>query len=126
MKQHTKPCAACPWRKTSARGWLGASTPLQFLAQAESETKMPCHCAIDYDDPDWEVSQLPAAPRCAGHAVYLRNRCKLPNDPELRKFRDTVEPDMEAIFSRPEDFVAHHGGDTSRVMGVILGFDSGD
>ena len=83
-------------------------------------------CTIDYNDPNWEKTQLPSAPRCAGHAVYLRNRCKSPRDADLREFTRQVEPDRETIFSRPDEFVAHHGGDVSRVMGVIAGFDTGD
>ncbi len=85
---------------------------------------MPCHCAVDYDDEDWEETQLPDAPRCAGHAAYLKNRCKLPTDPELRALCEQVGRNPE-IFTRPDEFVAHHGGDTSRVMGVLLGADNG-
>lgn len=124
-KQHLTPCQACPWRTTSLKGWLGESTPLQFLAQAEAEIKMPCHCAVDYEREDWK-DQVATAPRCAGHAVYLRNRCKRPKDPELDAFVRQVAPDPEHVFSRPEAFVAHHGGDVSRVTGVLLGMDTGD
>ncbi|QZI85782.1 hypothetical protein CPT_Summit_131 [Stenotrophomonas phage Summit] len=121
MNQHTEPCGQCPWRKTSAPGWLGASTPLQFVQQAESGIKMPCHCAVDYEQDDWE-DQIEDAPRCAGHAAYLRNRCKRPDEQELREFSELVGR-RDDVFTRPEEFVAHHGGDTSRVMMVILGID---
>jgi hypothetical protein len=124
-KQHRTPCRECPWRTTSAKGWLGASTPLQFLAQAEAEIKMPCHCAVDYEREDWEA-QAAQAPRCAGHAIYLRNRCKLPQEPGLAAFVAAVEPDREKVFSRPDAFVEHHGGDVTRVPAVLLGLDTGD
>lgn len=124
QQQHHTPCAQCPWRKTSAPGWLGASTPLQFLAQAESEIKMPCHCAVDYESKDWPA-QVKRAPRCAGHATYLRNRCKVPRDRQLAAFVASVERDP-AVFSNPAEFVAHHGGDVNRVMGVLMGMDTGD
>lgn len=124
MSQHMTPCAECPWRKTSAPGWLGASTPLQFLAQAESGIKMPCHCAVDYERADWE-SAAAAAPRCAGHAAYLKNRCKRPSNAELADFADSVGRNSE-VFTRPEEFVEHHRGDVSRTYGVILGFDTGE
>lgn len=124
MKQHLTPCAQCPWRKTSAAGWLGASTPLQFLAQAEADIKMPCHCKVNYEREDWR-EQAEAAPRCAGHAAYLRNRCKSPREPKLAQFVAQVERNPD-VFSNPSDFVAHHGGDVSRVPMVILGFDNGD
>lgn len=123
-KQHTTACNQCPWRRTSAPGWLGASTPEQFLAQAESETRMPCHCTVDYSRADWEA-QVQAKPRCAGHAAYLRNRCKMPQDPSLAEFVRSVDRDPE-VFGRPEQFLEHHGGDVSRAMGILLGIDNGD
>lgn len=125
INQHTTPCPQCPWRKTSAPGWLGASTPLQFLAQAESEIRMPCHCSVDYDRPDWK-ERAESSPRCAGHATYLRNRCKSPRNASLAQFVGQVIADPDTVFTRPEDFVRHHGGDETRVIGVLLGFDDGE
>lgn len=85
---------------------------------------MPCHCTIDYEDPDWESTQLSAAPRCAGHAAYLRNRCKMPRDPEMRAFCDSVGQRKD-VFTFPHEFVAHHGGDESRIPNVLFGLDDG-
>jgi hypothetical protein len=123
--QHLTPCDQCPWRKTSAPGWLGSSTPLQFLAQAESEIRMPCHCAISYEDPNWK-NQVEQAPRCAGHATYLRNRCKSPRDPGLSAFVRQVTANTQEVFTHAVDFVAHHQGDVSRVPMVVLGVDDGE
>ncbi len=124
MGQHAAPCKACPWRRTSAKGWLGNSTTLEFLSQAEHAPRMPCHCTIDYDDPNWKETQLGSSPRCAGHAAYLRNRCKLPHDPELRALCEFVGR-RDDVFTSPDEFVEHHGGDVSRIAGVLLGFDDG-
>jgi hypothetical protein len=123
-RQHLTPCAQCPWRKTSAPGWLGSSTPLQFLAQAEADLKMPCHCAVNYEKDDWRA-QAEQAPRCAGHAIFLRNRGKLPRDRDLAAFVGQVERN-DAVFTNPAEFVTHHGGDARRVSMVLLGFDAGD
>jgi hypothetical protein len=124
MTQHTTPCKECPWRKNSAPGWLGASTPEQFIAQAEAGIKMPCHCAVNYERADWK-EQSETAPRCAGHAIYLRNRCKMPIEPGLAAFVRTVEP-SPAVFTRPEQFLSHHNGDPTRAMGILIGIDNGD
>lgn len=124
MSQHTTPCSQCPWRRASAPGYLGASTPEQFLAQAESETRMPCHCTVDYERADWQ-EQVQTKPRCAGHAAYLRNRCKQPRDQGLADFVRQVDRNPD-VFTRPEEFLRHHGGDESRAMGILLGFDNGD
>lgn len=85
---------------------------------------MPCHCTVDYSRDDWEV-QVQTKPRCAGHAAYLRNRCKIPYEPSLAAFVRTVERDPD-VFSRPEQFLEHHGGDVSRATGIVIGFDSGE
>lgn len=123
MNQHTSPCGECPWRKTSVPGWLGNSTVLEFLAQAESGIRMPCHCAVDYDRDDWQ-DQIEEVPRCAGHAIYLKNRCKLPFESGLKTFVNSVERN-DNVFTRPDEFVKHHGGDVNRVMMVLMGRDDG-
>lgn len=125
MKQHTHPCGHCPWRRDSLPGWLGDSTTLQFVSQGEHAPKMPCHCTIDYNDDNWEETQLPTAPRCAGHAAYLANRCKQPLDPELRELVAAVGK-RDDVFLHAGEFVDHHGGDASRLPMVLLGFDAGD
>jgi hypothetical protein len=106
-KQHTKPCAQCPWRRTSLAGWLGNSTPQEFMFQAESDVRMPCHVHVDYEREDWE-RQANTVPRCAGHAIFLRNRCKQPHEPGLRAFCATVERDTETVFQWPQEFIEHH------------------
>lgn len=122
--QHTTPCAQCPWRRTSAPGYLGNSTTLEFLSQAEFAPRMPCHIFIDYEQPDWQ-EQIETAPRCAGHAIYLRNRGKLPEDAGTREMVQSVQPDRDNVFGFHVEFLRHHGGDESRLMMVLLGMDDG-
>lgn len=116
-KELKQPCSACPWRLGSARGWLGASNPVDFLQQSESELRMPCHLHVDYDREDW-AQQSDQAPQCAGRAVHFANRCKRPKNPELI----TATADREAVFSNPQDFVDHHtrAGVAPKIM-IILG-----
>lgn len=85
---------------------------------------MPCHCTVDYSRDDWQA-QVQEKPRCAGHAAYLRNRCKMPRDPGLAQFVSQVDRDPE-VFGRPEQFLEHHGGNVNRTMGILLGQDNGD
>lgn len=97
------PCKACPWRKNSAAGWLGASTPVEFLQQSEAETQMPCHLHVDYDSDDWR-QQADKAPQCAGRAVHFANRCKRPRNPDLI----TLPSNYQEVFSNPQEFITHH------------------
>lgn len=103
-KQHNRPCGDCPWRRNSAAGWLGASEPGEFLEQSESGLRMPCHTTVNYEKSDWKDSAN-NAPECAGHAIYLANRCKLPASDRLK-----LPSDRETVFSWPHEFVAHHAG----------------
>ncbi|UTC29720.1 hypothetical protein BAJUN_00900 [Bajunvirus bajun] len=105
--KHKKPCKVCPWRRESAPGWLGSSTPEEFLAQAKMELHMPCHAAIDYEREDWRA-QAEAGPHCAGSLIFLANHCILPRDPVLAAKRAQVETDRETVFAHSAQFLAHH------------------
>jgi hypothetical protein len=105
-KQHTSACARCPFRRTSAPGWLGADTAEGFIATADSDVRMPCHLHVDYERNDWYLQAM-HAPQCAGRAAYLRNRCKMPRDNDLATFVRSVPPDPEC-FRWPQEFIAHH------------------
>lgn len=105
MKQHTTACAQCPWRRTSAPGYLGASGLDEFMETSEAEFVMPCHLRMDYEDPNWEETVLDA-PQCAGRAAHFANRLKRPRNP----FLIIVDKDPE-VFTTLAEFAAHHGGD---------------
>lgn len=124
MKQHTHPCAQCPFRRDSLRGYLGASTTLEFLSMAEHEPRVPCHIHVDYEDEDWE-DKLHLVPRCAGHAIYLRNRGKCPHDRGLADMVRSVAPDRDNVFGMHLEFLRYHGGDESRLANVLMGIDNG-
>lgn len=100
MKQHTQPCAQCPWTRKSAQGYLGNSTVIEFVEQAESGCKMPCHVHIDYERSDWEA-QVQTAPSCAGHAIYMKNRGKMGTFIKVEK--------NENVFSNHQEFIDYHG-----------------
>ncbi len=105
-KQHKTPCAECPWRRASAAGWLGASNPEEFAAVSKSATRMPCHLHVNYEDPEWEET-VPDVPQCAGRAIFLKNSCTLPRDPELLEFVRSVEKSKD-VFNWAHEFIAHH------------------
>lgn len=107
--KRTTPCNGCPWRRESAPGWLGADTPEGFLATTMAEVHMPCHVVVNYERADWR-EQAETAPFCAGALIFLRNTCKLPNDPTLRSARGSVQPDHKTVFSHGQQFLDHHAG----------------
>ena len=102
------PCAVCPHRVTSVRGYLGEDNPVDFYrASVTHEGRVPCHEQIDYSDPDWEVTQLPRADLCAGQLIHFRNMMKVPRHPALALAVAAVKH-SKAVFTWPWEFLAHH------------------
>lgn len=93
-KQHTKPCADCPWARKALPGWLGPCTADEWVQIAHADVTVDCHtCA----SPDGGSHQ------CAGVAIYRANVCKLAYAPQLK-----LSPDRELVFSSPMEFKQHH------------------
>lgn len=116
-----KPCRACPYRKKSLPGWLGAASPEHFMlttfGEKPFETEagtimmpvgpeypMPCHLTIDYEDPEWKdfweanwAHGERTGSLCAGAAVMFANRAKRPKYINLPK----RPADRENVFTTP-------------------------
>jgi len=88
--QHKKPCSDCPWARNSLAGWLGGSTPEEWVAEAHSDNHIDCHT-------------LKGA-QCAGAAIYRANVIKSPRNPEVLR----LPPDGLRVFRNPNEFVEHH------------------
>jgi hypothetical protein len=108
------PCATCPWRRTSRRGYLGDDDPIHFYRQAvTNEGMMPCHEQIDYSDPDWVETQLPVVDLCAGNLIFFRNFLKMPRRRELYLAVMEVKARID-VFESPIGFLRHHLPDAAR------------
>lgn len=77
-----KPCNQCPFRKCSIPGYLGESTPSNFIQTTLGDAEMPCHQTVDYERPDWktQLEDGGTARQCAGAAVFFANILKLSRD----------------------------------------------
>lgn len=108
-----EPCAECPFRRTSAAGYLGAASgkPREFLGPHwDGDVRLPCHMSVDWEAQDSQ-EQAAAAPLCKGFLIMARNASKAPTDPEVYKAVRQTDPDREKIFTFPHQFYQHHGGD---------------
>lgn len=106
-EKRKSPCAECPFRKTSRRGYLGADDPEHFLEMTMKDADMPCHMDIDYTDETWIESQLPDAPLCVGSMQFQNNEMKLSREPEIARGQRAVGENPN-VFSTPEEFLIHH------------------
>lgn len=106
-----KPCAECPFRRTSLPSYLGADNPVDFITTALADYPMPCHLTIDYNDPKWKTQWEGGRKGrlCAGAAIFFANLCKLSRDRD----RPTLPADRELVFAHPREFLAHHSEEES-------------
>lgn len=107
-RQHKKPCARCPFRRASLRGWLGGLSPDEFKHNANMDIRMPCHSHLP-DGVDYEAAQKRgtpenSAPQCAGRAIHWANQFKRARGPGILE----LPQDNETVFSWPHEFLAHH------------------
>lgn len=105
--KHKQPCSQCPFRQTSLKGWLGASTPEEFVEQTLSQGDMPCHKSINYEDPNWE-GKLANKPHCAGSLIFLRNAGVREFRPEITAKISQFKTDYTNVLVGPGHFIQHH------------------
>jgi hypothetical protein len=98
-----KPCKECPFKRTSAPGYLGQCNydPVSFLNQPE---ELPCHLTVDYEskEPDFSKSKP-----CVGNIHFLNNRLKLSRDREFATTQKKYGKSQE-VFSSVNEFIDHH------------------
>lgn len=104
VKHMAAPCGACPFTRTSTPGALGGSSPEVYIGQTHAPFVLPCHCACNFDDPDWK-SKAMTTPQCAGAAIFRAN-CGLSSI--MPAVLHSLPPDTERVFTSPVEFLAHH------------------
>lgn len=95
------PCDECPWRRNSARGWLGPLSADDWLALAHADAPIACHKTIEVSE-QW----TDATRQCAGAAIFRGNVCKSPRDPRVA----VLHADRDRVFGWNDQFKAHHSG----------------
>ncbi len=96
-----KICKECPYKRTSAPGYLGevSYNPEEFLKQDYH----PCHLSIDWDNKDYSKSRI-----CQGSLQFMKNTCKLPINEDIRKQLKEITVNSSEIFGRRLEFIEHH------------------
>lgn len=118
--KHIKPCSDCAFRRNARPGWTGAANAYELVAAPLTDSSLPCHQAVDYSDPEWETTQLPDAPLCAGALAFTANIIKRPRDPELAFAVEAVGK-RDDVFAMPSEFLTHHGAEPLDTTYAILG-----
>lgn len=98
---HKEPCAECPWRKTSAQGYLGGYPP-EMYADAVACNEVPA-CHLKDNGPESDDTAM-----CAGALSVMANACisawKTPGGDEARKEVGR----RDDTFRHPRMFYEYH------------------
>lgn len=118
-EKRKSPCAECPFRRSSIKGYLGADDPEHFLGLTTRDADMPCHMDIDYSDPDWRETQEPDAPLCVGGLQFQNNTHKLARPADMAEAQRVVGTN-DNVFATPEEFLIHHMVDTRHAVRIPI------
>ncbi len=110
-----QPCIECPFRRSSAPGWLGPWTSENLIEEVETGTFV-CHRSINdllkYDESKLEY--------CAGAGIYLNNHFKLSRNNEYSEYQKALKnisvEIQRSVFSRKDEFTEHHNK-----LGIVSG-----
>jgi hypothetical protein len=95
-KQHAKPCADCPWLRSSLAGWTGATSVEDWVKTAHSDARVDCHTLRrPGKEEHWQ---------CVGIATYRANVGKAPRDGRVLR----AKKDKDKVFAGPGEFGDHH------------------
>lgn len=108
----TPACRECPYRNTSAKGYMGGQDPEDYREYINMDIVVPCHMRSTYDD---EGDPEQAKP-CTGHVASVVKSCRSPIGEELktlteefRKLPDRDERKANALASW--EFLPYHTGE---------------
>jgi len=108
MKDLQKPCSDCAFRRCSEPGRLGGSTAEVYIGQTYGPFLIPCHLTYpEMEEGERLHDKMHCMGQCAGSAIFRAN-CGM-ND-FMPSGMPKLEPDHEAVFSSPAEFLAHHKG----------------
>lgn len=110
-------CKQCPFRSTSAPGWLGNyQGPGEVLTSLWHDSPFFCHARADYEREDWLEVLMEGGELCLG-ALIVRGRLWIgipeSEDPEVREAvseavkRYRSDPDSFDVMG-PRAFMDHH------------------
>lgn len=112
MKFDKNQCARCPFRRSSAPGWLGEYGLTGVTSSIWKGFPFFCHPKIDYEQADWEARAMESGTLCAGALVFAHKMLAPDREikhEQVRKARLEVLSRMDTIeCMEPQEFVKHH------------------
>ena len=100
-----KPCAECPFRRTSTQGYLGPwDSPESLIQAAHSDFGggFACHLTVKQNG-SWEGAQV-----CAGSLLSANKSFKLYSDPELSALQTDIDTAPIDEVMDAQEFMEYH------------------
>jgi hypothetical protein len=112
MRFVPKQCRVCPFRPTSAPGWLGDYTPGEIFRAIWHGAPFFCHSSINYRNRDWEDKAMKSGKLCTGGLLFAKKILAPDHEIVHQPIRDArlkvlaIESEIECMGAR--EFGAHH------------------
>lgn len=74
------------------------------MEQTIGDIPMPCHCTVDYSQPDWRERMAETGRFCSGALIFFANLLKLSRDRD----RPRLKADKATVFASVNEFLGHH------------------
>lgn len=102
--RHKSPCAECPWKTDSLKGYLGGQSAMMY-ADAVAENEIPA-CHLSDFGPDDKRSSM-----CAGALSTAANACIQPHKTKgaIQAVKEVGPSDK--CFQHPAFFYKYHTGE---------------
>jgi len=107
-----KQCAACPFRPTSAPGWLGDYSVGGVFRAIWKGFPFFCHTSINYRNKDWEAKAMKSGKLCTGGLLFAKKILAPDGEIQHQQIRDarlrvlSIENEIECMGAR--EFGDHH------------------
>lgn len=118
-----KPCAECPFRKTSMRGWLGPDKPQDVLFKVHTGEMYYCHMDVAVKVEQAELSGVELDPdtveHCVGALMHANKSCKRFRNPTLAAAQDRLESQDHSQILDVREFSQHHDLSLGKVVAKL-------
>lgn len=125
MKFVPNQCKPCPFRPTSAPGWLGSYTAGSVFSAIWKGFPFFCHTSINYRNANWEARAMKSGKLCTGGLLFA-HKIHAPDGEikheQIRTARlKVLDIKDQLVVMAPREFGEHHQPIETRETIVLPG-----
>jgi len=112
MKFVPNQCKACPFRPTSAPGWLGDYTAGAVFSSIWKGLPFFCHTSINYRNKNWEARAMSSGKLCTGGLLFAHKimapESQIQHEPIRIARLKVLDIKDKIVCMEPREFGEHH------------------